>query len=159
MPIVSIDDAVAACKSDGDDNELLQKYIDSAQSLCEEYCQRKFYADENELAQAQVGIDDKYKAAYDEYFEAMDDADETEDGTTSTSTYTHELRKRASKKLNQKLGDLRKIEAGIVADKSVWASILSTTVFLYFNRDTASGLPQNARDMLDSKVNIGGDRL
>lgn len=154
MAIVSVPDLISHAKADGDDNDVLQKCIDAAESECQTYCGRRFYLTENALTEARANVNENTKAVYTEYYDAQTDAEDQWDGTQAARDYVRQLLANARKRRDRKLAEIASIDDGIVVTKGIYNAILITAAFFYRNRDNNVGLPQSAKDLLDRHVVI-----
>lgn len=140
-------------KADAEDIEdaLIQQYIDSAVSICEGYCNRKFYED----AAEQV-ID--FDAAVAELKLAKDDYD-----ADVATTEDPDVIVMYANRLTRARGDCLRRTNGIVIDNTITAAILMTVGHLYRNRqDVVAGqaaaavqMPVGAQRVLQPYLWIG----
>ena len=140
-------------KADDEDVEdtLIEQYIASAKTICEGYCNRKFYVDEaarkeafDQALEDQVTIDDDYDAAI---------RAATNDSVRGLLANDHASR----------IGELRQSANGVVVDDTIIAAMLMTLGHLYKNRQeviagqqsSATWVPAGARRMLEPYLWIG----
>lgn len=152
---IDIDFARTYLKADGDDDDLITAQILSARSVCEDYCNRKFY--------------DTLEAQQDDFTDALTDrvqallnrkaalatitGFEPDDAVSRGLIRGHYI---------EVLGAITKRINGIVLDDSINAAILITLGHLYKNREDnlATGnnvvqVPVGAQRILQSKLWIG----
>lgn len=133
------------------EDDLIEQYIASSQTICEGYCNRKFYETDVEheadyivaLAELAVAI------------EARDDAlAEAEDC---------EVRNAINNRYIQIIGAIKQRINGIVVDDTIIAAMLMTLGHLYFNRQEvvvgqysgATQVPAGAKRMLEPYLWVG----
>jgi len=149
--MVSIELAREHLKADGDDDDLITQYIASATSVCEGYCNRKFYADSTAkdvdyaLALAEL---EAAKQVRDDALDATDDCDVQ---NVINNTWIS-ARGACMARLN-----------GVVIDDTIAAAILLVTGRLYrVRQDVAAGqgvaavqVPEGAKRILEPYLWIG----
>lgn len=79
MRLITIEQARDHVRSDGDDDELLTTYCDSAEAVCAKIANRSLYATAAELAAAVAAIPDQMVQAYAIYDAAVVDANAQDD--------------------------------------------------------------------------------
>lgn len=158
--MVSLDDARAHCKADGDDDGLLQKYLDAANRVVSDFCNRAFFPDEEALSAAQALTTTATRVAYDAYYDALEDAEDAEDaeedGTEAALSTGHSLRTKAKTRLDHTLARIARIDMGQVVTPAVDSAVLMITGKLYEARADYMEVPRGAREMLQPYVWIGG---
>jgi hypothetical protein len=158
--------AQAYLKADGDDNDLITSQIASATTMCEDYCNRKFYADQAASdADFTVALADRSTAiaartAALAALRATENAD-TDRSWQHLSQYT-ETRRLINDRYGSVLAAIKGRINGIVLDDAINAAILMTLGHLYINREDnlATGnnvvqVPVGAQRILQSKLWIG----
>lgn len=133
------------------EDDLLTQYVESAVSICEDYCNRNFYEDDAELDAAWLeGIGD-LEAAEATYAEIASDDDFSDTAKAAARDRYIERQGTACRKVN-----------GKVATPTVRAAILMTVGHLYKNRQSvvvgqmnATEVPQSARRILEPYLWIG----
>ena len=151
--MIDIELAREHIKADDEDVEdaLIEQYIASAKTICEGYCNRKFYDDEAERLAAfnqalldQVTVDDDYDAAI---------SAATNDSVRGLLTNDHIRR----------IGEIRQQANGVITDDTITAAMLMTLGHLYKNRQeviagqqsSATWVPAGAQRMLQPYLWIG----
>jgi hypothetical protein len=152
MAIIEIELAIQHVKADDEaiEDPLFALYLDSAQSICEGYCNRNFYEDANT----------RY-AAFDDGLVALAVARDEWDAAVATEP-TWDLLDAYASRYNEKRGDALKMVNGCVADGAIKAAILMTFGHLYRNRQdvvignvSASQVPVGAQRILQPYLHIG----
>ncbi len=125
---ISIESARAFLKADGDDDDLIIEQIAQAQSICEGYCNRKFYDDQQSM------MDDFSLALTDRTDQALarTNALAAVTGTDDDSIATRAL---ITGHYTQVMARISQRTHGIVVDGSIRAAIMLTLGHLYINRE------------------------
>lgn len=138
------------CKSDGDDDALLQVYLNSAQSICENYCNRYFYTTAEQLASAGDDAVTALKLAQTTRTNALIDVTDSVLIAMINDRYLSAV------------AECRKAFHGKVIDGNIDAAILLTVGHLYKNREdnivdsaTAQQMPVGAIRILQPYLWIG----
>ena len=152
MPIIEMPVALAHVKADDEDVEdpLFAFYLDSAQSICEGYCNRNFY--EDDIARF---------AAFDDGLVALTAATTERDAALDIHE-SCELRNAIADRYIERRGAALRAVNGCVADGTIKAAILMTFGHLYRNRQdnivgqlSAVQLPVGAQRILQPYLWIG----
>lgn len=152
MAIIEIELAVQHVKADDEaiEDPLFAMYLASAQSICEGYCNRNFYED-----------DDTRYAAFDDGLVALQAARDEWDATVAASP-TWDMLDAYANRYIEKRGAALKMVNGCVADAAIKAAILMTFGHLYRNRqDVVIGnvsvvhVPVGAQRILQPYLHIG----
>lgn len=151
--MIDYDLALVHLKADGEDVEepLILQYIASAQSICEGYCNRKFFPGAEERTTAVDAALLAVAVADDDYDAAL--AAATNDTVRGLLTNDHIRR----------IAELTQIVNGIVVDGTITAAMLMTLGHLYKNRQeviagqqsSATQVPAGAMRMLQPYLWIG----
>lgn len=145
-----IDTARAYLKADGPDDAVITNLMPAARSICEGYCNRKFF--------------DTAQAAEDDFIEALTDrADALAARDTQLATVTDTAtRTIITNHYIEVLGRLQQRINGIAVDGSIEAAMFLTLGHLYINREdnivsgnNAVQLPVGAQRILQSYLCIG----
>ena len=140
---IDIDTARAAVKADGDDDELVMRYLNGARGICQGYCNRNFYDTQEEA-------DADFMAALTELQDAENARYALLESVT-TVTQKHAVRSRYA----EIIGRIKQRINGIVVDDLIEAAILMTLANLYFNREDSTQVPQRAARVLQPYLWIG----
>ena len=152
MPIIEMPVALAHVKADDEDVEdpLFAMYLDSAQSICEGYCNRHFYEDDAERF-----------GAFDAGLEALTTALNQRDAALAIHD-AFDIRAAIADRYIEQRGAALKMVNGCVADGAIKAAILLTFGHLYRNRQdnvvgqlSAVQLPVGAQRILQPYLWIG----
>lgn len=152
---IDIDAARAFLKADGDDDDLIQTQIPSAQSICEGYCNRVFY-------DTQAEADTDFTQALTDRTTQLAARATALASVTGTDQDSEDTRRMIRGRYIQVLGDIKKRINGIVIDDAINAAILIMLGHLYVNREdnivsgnNAVQLPVGAQRILQPKLWIG----
>ena len=152
---IDIDTARTFLKADGDDDNLITVQIGSATTICEDYCNRVFYAD----AEAQQ---DDFAAALVDRVNALLNRKTALATITGTETDDDDTRGLIRDHYIQVLARITQRVNGIVLDDAINAAILITLGHIYKNREDnlATGnnvvqVPVGAQRILQAKLWIG----
>lgn len=127
------------------EDALIEQYIASAQTICEGYCNRKFYATPEDKADALLAYPAQLQTIKDEYDARIENVPEDDNETRSIANSLYATA----------IGELRQRINGVVVDNTIRAALLMTIGHLYKNRqDVITG--QNASA---TKVPIGAQRI
>lgn len=152
MAIIEIELAIQHVKADDEavEDPLFAMYLESAQSICEGYCNRHFYED-----------DTARFVAFDEGMGALTAAREEWDTTVAASP-TWDMLDAYANRYIEKRGAALKMVNGCVADAAIKAAILMTFGHLYRNRQdvvignvSAVHVPVGAQRILQPYLHIG----
>lgn len=149
--MIDIQIARAHLKADGDDDNLIALYIPNAVSICEGFCNRKFYA----TAQAQI---EDFDLALDELTTVREQRNTAVENTCDPNT----MIALNDRYLVQRSRIMQRIN-GLVVDGTITAAILMVLGSLYKNRQEvvvgqysgASQIPLGARRILEPYLWIG----
>ena len=139
-------------KADGDDDELITMYMASALSICEGFCNRRFFASDAAMDAAVTQAADDYQAALTAHDAAVEAAGD--DCVLLGS---------ANDRWITAVGAYRAVMNGMVADATVIAAQLQLTGHLYKNRQeviagqgaAAVQVPVSAQRILQPYLWIG----
>ena len=153
--MIDIESARTYLKADGDDDDEIVAMIAGATTICENYCNRVFYADADARnADFTQALADRTTAIANRNF--------TLSSITGTSLDDSITRNLVTDHYIQELGDITQRVNGIVIDDAIEAAILITLGHLYVNREDnlATGnnvvqVPVGAQRILQSKLWIG----
>lgn len=147
--------ARAFLKADGDDDDLITPMIAGATTICQDYCNRVFYAD----VEAQAA---DFTQALVDHTAALAARKMLIDGVDTNDPHRDETRRLISDHYGSVLAAIKGRINGIVLDDAINAAILMTLGHLYKNREDnlATGnnvvqLPVGAQRILQSKLWIG----
>ena len=152
MAIIELPVALAHVKADDEavEDPLFALYLDSAQSICEGYCNRNFYE-----------TDEARFLAFDEGLVALQAASDWYNDTLDTSPRWEAVAAAGDSYIQRRGTALRAIN-GCVADGTIKAAILLTFGHLYRNRQdnivgqlSAVQLPVGAQRILQPYLWIG----
>lgn len=132
-------------KADAEDIEdsLITQYIASATSICENYCNRKFYDDLETLAEARIQARTDMASAIEARDTALDDTDSCE------------MQKMIMDEFVSVSAGISQRANGIVIDGNITAAILLTLGRLYFVREDSTEVPVAAMRILQPYLWIG----
>lgn len=147
---IDINIALQYLKADGDDSDLITMQIASATTICEDYCNRKFYV-------TQAAMDTDFTQALADRVTALAAQTSALVGLTDVDTV---------RMINDKFGTqfalIKGRINGIVLDDAINAAILITLGHIYRNREDnlATGnnvvqVPVGAQRILQAKLWIG----
>jgi hypothetical protein len=141
---ISLDLVRSHLKADLEDveSDLVKQYLASATSMCESYCNRKFYETEQQR-------EDDFPVA----LQGITELTTTRDNQLETVT-TCEQRELVWDRFRAGVDGMKKRTNGIVTDDTIVAAILLTAGFLYVNR-AAPELPMAAKRILEPYQWIG----
>lgn len=125
-------------KADNEDieNDLIAQYIASAKTICEGYCNRKFYETTEARTADRITALVDLELARDVRDAELDLTEDCEERSLATSTYI------------QALGNVRARINGVVVDDAIRAAMLMTLGHLYKNRqDVVAGQYSGATQM------------
>lgn len=147
--MIDLEIARAYLKSDGDDDEIIQLQLVQARSICEGYCNRKFYDDSAALAI------DRTEALHDR-------ADALASWASEQQAALYADRPLVDSHYRGVLARLTGRLTGVVIDGTIEAAILMTLGHLYRNREdnivsgnNAVQLPTGAQRILQPYLSIG----
>ena len=131
-------------KADGDDDEVITRYLAGARGICEGFCNRKFYDTQEESdADFLAAMTDLQNAEHARYaaLEAASDSGGAKEAIRNRYIQT--------------IGTIKARINGIVVDDLIEAAILITLGHLYYNREDNAEVPLKAQRILQPKLWIG----
>jgi hypothetical protein len=142
---ITLDQARAHVKADGDDDEMVSAYLALAYTMVGNACNRSLYAD-------QEASDTDYLVALSQLQEA-EHARYAAIANAETNAQVAAIKDR----YHQIIGNLKKRINGIPIDGTIDAAVLITLHALYHQREDVPEVPQRALAILDqgSKVWVG----
>jgi len=137
MNIITLAQARAHVKADGDDDDMLTIYANAAEKACARFVSRSLFADLAALDAALSALPDILATAWADHDAAMAQARGLVD--IRQREFAEENARAA---LSQAKIDHQMVINGIVASDDIVAAILVTTAFFYRNRDVGDLPPQ-----------------
>lgn len=152
---IDIEIARSFLKADGDDDDLITIQIDSARTMCEDYCNRKFYDTAQDQSDDFTQALADRTAALTARTAALAGVDITTDSGQATSMLIRDHYLIVLTDISQRVH-------GVVIDPAINAAILITLGHLYVNREdnVSTGnnvvqVPVGAQRILQPKLWIG----
>lgn len=149
MSIIALEDAKAHLRADGDDDALIQAYLDAAEDASAQFLNRAIYADDAALLAARVAAPAMLATSLTDIETRVTAAGDIEDGTQQCEALAVIETDRRNA-----LNAYREAMAGVVINASITAACLLMLGKLYANREdvvtgqTAVELPQGAHSLL-----------
>ena len=140
MRLITLDEARAQCKADGDDDELLTTYCNAAESACARLANRSLFATTAELLAAQAGVPAMMAAAYSTYDAAIATAAEQDDDRVGTmmcaaaKVALDNATNKATGIINGLALDAASDVAGVPGNDAIKAAILFLVAHYYMTR-------------------------
>jgi hypothetical protein len=162
MRLITIEQARDHVRADGDDDELLTTYCDSAETVCAKIANRSLFATAAELAAAVAAIPDQMIQAYAAYDAAVVDANAQDDDRIKGMKLG--LAQVALDKATIKAdADAHGLTLDAVENKDIISAILLTVGHLYRNRENVSAgqgaaaveVPMTAQNIMEMHRWIG----
>lgn len=152
MGVISAEVASDHLKADGDDQRMIDVYLNAAEESAMQFLNRRFYATEQDLLVARAAVPEKRRIARAEFEEAIATAEEISNLEDRASAIAD-----AQRVLRTKLDDCAMVSGGMVINEAVESACLLILGHLYTNReDSVTGvnaasvieLPRGSRSLL-----------
>lgn len=157
MSVIPIEDAIAHLRAEIEDQADIQKKLEGAEEKAMAYLQRRFYADETALENAQATIAERIidsRVTYEEAKKQADSLDNTDDKQL--------LIKYAEERFKEEHKQIRMIAKGIVINDAIRTGCLLILGDSFENREDvvtgtiATELPESSKHwLIDYRVDLG----